>query len=79
MAMAANLESLGKYDEALTTYQRLAAGDPHGFNAPIALLSEVHLLKEKNQIDEARRVCETILTQCRPVRSPAKRRVSCVR
>jgi TolA-binding protein len=65
MAMAANLESLGKRDEALTTYQRLVAEDPKGFSAPIALLSEIHLLKEKNQIEEARRVCETILTQYR--------------
>ncbi len=65
MAMAANLEALGKPDEALTTYQRLATSDPHGFNAPLALLAEVHLLKAKNQIDEARRVCESILTQYR--------------
>ena len=65
MAMAGNLESLGKRDEALTTYQRLAADDPEGFTAPIALLSEIHLLKEKNQIDEARHVCETILTKYR--------------
>ena len=65
MAMAANLESLGKKDEALTMYQRLAANDPHGFSAPIAMISEVPLLKEKNQIEEARRVCETILTQYR--------------
>jgi predicted negative regulator of RcsB-dependent stress response len=65
MAMAGNLESLGKRDEALTTYQRLAADEPEGFTAPIALLSEIHLLKEKNQIDEARHVCETILTKYR--------------
>jgi predicted negative regulator of RcsB-dependent stress response len=65
MAMAANLESLGKRDEALTVYQRLAADDPQGFSAPIALLSEVHILKDKNQSDEARRVCETILTKYR--------------
>lgn len=65
MANAANLESLGKLDEALATYQRVSAGDPHGFNAPLALLAQAHLLKEKNQIEEARRVCETILTQYR--------------
>ena len=65
MAMAANLESLGKRDEALTVYQRLAADDPQGFTAPIALISEVHILKEKNQIEEARRVCEAVLTQYR--------------
>ncbi|MEY2488668.1 MAG: hypothetical protein QOC70_610, partial [Verrucomicrobiota bacterium] len=65
MAMAANLESLGKRDEALAAYQRLAADDPQGFSAPVALISEVHILKEKNQLEEARRVCETILTKYR--------------
>lgn len=65
MAMAANLESLGKRDEALTAYQRLAADDPQGFIAPMALLSEVQILKQKNQIEEARRVCEKIMTQYR--------------
>jgi len=63
MAMAANLESLGKRDEALTMYQRIAADNPQGFTAPLALIATVPLLKEKNQIEEARRVCETIKTQ----------------
>ncbi len=63
MAMAANLESLGKRDEALTMYQRIAADNPQGFTAPLALIATVPLLKEKNQIEEARRVCETIQTQ----------------
>jgi predicted negative regulator of RcsB-dependent stress response len=65
MAMAAILEALGKRDEALAAYQRLAADDPQGFTAPIALISQVHMLKEKNQLDEARQVCETILTKYR--------------
>lgn len=65
MAIAANLESLGKPDEALTTYQRLVASDPHSFNAPLAMISQVHLLKGKNQINEARQVCEKILTDHR--------------
>ncbi|HEV2840794.1 MAG TPA: tetratricopeptide repeat protein [Chthoniobacterales bacterium] len=65
MAIAANLESLGKRDEALTAYQRLAADDAQGFTAPIALLAQVHIFKEKNQIAEARRVCEAIMTQYR--------------
>jgi predicted negative regulator of RcsB-dependent stress response len=63
LAMAGNLEALGKKDEALTTYQRLVSGDPHGFTAPIALFSQIHLFKEKKQIEEARRVCETIKSQ----------------
>jgi hypothetical protein len=32
------------------------------------LYTEIHLLKEKKQIDEARRVCETIMTQYRESR-----------
>ena len=63
LAMAGNLEAMGKKDDALTAYQRLVSGDPHGFTAPIALYSQIHLLKEKKQIEEARRVCETIKSQ----------------
>ena len=65
MALAANLESMKKVDEALDTYRRLAAEHPASFNAPLALLAQVPLLKEKGQIEEARRVCETILSQYR--------------
>lgn len=68
LAMAGNLEALGKKDEALATYQRLATSDPKAFTAPIALFSQIHLLKEKNQIEEARRVCESIITQYRESR-----------
>ncbi|HEY3661854.1 MAG TPA: tetratricopeptide repeat protein [Chthoniobacterales bacterium] len=65
MGVAANLESLGKKDEALSTYQRLATEYPQSFNAPLALLAEVPLLKAKNRIEEARRACETIMSQYR--------------
>jgi predicted negative regulator of RcsB-dependent stress response len=65
LAMAANLESLGKRDEALAAYQRLATDDPQGFSAPFAMISQLHILKEKNQLEEARRLCETILTKYR--------------
>jgi len=65
MAMAANLESMGKNDEALSMYQQIASTYPNSFNAPLALLSQVYLLKSKNQTEEARRVCETILTRYR--------------
>lgn len=71
LAMAGNLEAMGKNDDALTAYQRLVSGDPHGFTAPIALYSQIHLLKEKKQIEEARRVCETIMTQHRESRLAA--------
>lgn len=65
MAMAANLESMGKSDEALAMYQQIASSYPNNFNAPQALLSQVYLLKAKNRPEEARRICETILTQYR--------------
>jgi hypothetical protein len=85
MAMAANLESMGKTDEALAMYQQAAEMDSakeeksfiekikdlfgkqaptqKSFNAPLALISEVRLLKAKNQPDAARHVCETIINQ----------------
>jgi TolA-binding protein len=68
LAMAGNLEALGKKDEALASYQRIVAGDPKGFIASVALYSQIHLLKEKKQIDEARKVCETLMTQYRESR-----------
>ena len=71
LATAGNLEALEKKDEALAAYQRLVAADPHGFTAPVALYSQIHLLKEKKQIEEARRVCETIMTQYRESRLAA--------
>jgi hypothetical protein len=65
MAMAANLDSLGKTDEALTMYQQIASGYPNGYAAPLAMLSQVYILKSKNRNDDARRICETMLTQYR--------------
>jgi tetratricopeptide (TPR) repeat protein len=65
MAMAANLESMGKSDEALAAYQQVASTYPNSYNAPMALLSQVYILKAKNRADDARRICETILTQYR--------------
>jgi predicted negative regulator of RcsB-dependent stress response len=63
MAIAANLESIGKTDEALSRYRQIAAKYSTSFNAPVSLISAVRLLKAKNQFDEARRVCETIINQ----------------
>ena len=65
MAMAANLEAMGKQDEALATYQQIASANAGNFNAPMALIEQVHILQEKNRIDDARRICETIMTQYR--------------
>src|SRR5215471_4300835 len=53
MAMAANLESMGKSDQALAMYQQIAMTYPNSFNAPMALLAQVYILKGKNRNDEA--------------------------
>jgi len=47
MALAANLELMGKTDEALSTYQQVASLYQNSFNAPLALLAEVYLLSEQ--------------------------------
>lgn len=65
MAMATNLESLGKSDEALSMYAQVATAFPKSYIAPFALLAQVELLKARGRIDEARRVCEAIMTQYR--------------
>ena len=65
MAMAANLEAMGKEDEALATYQQIASANAGSFNAPMALIEQVRILQEKNRIDDAKRICETIMTQYR--------------
>ena len=63
MGIAANFDSLGRPDDALETYRRIAADHSKSFNAPLALISQIPLLKAKGQIDEARRVAETVMTQ----------------
>jgi len=65
MAIAANLESMGKADEALIMYQQIASAYPNSYAAPLAMLSQVYILKAKNRNDDARRICETMLTQYR--------------
>ncbi len=65
MAMAANLQAMGKEDEAFATYQQIASANVPGFNAPMALIEQVHILQEKGKTEDARRICETIMTQYR--------------
>jgi TolA-binding protein len=63
MAMAGNLDSMGKTDEALAMYQQIASAYPNGYTAPLAMLSQIYILKAKNRNDDARRICENVLTQ----------------
>lgn len=65
IAMAGNLESMGKTDEALAMYQQVAITYPKSFNAPMALISTMYLLKAKGRNDEALQTCEKILTDYR--------------
>jgi tetratricopeptide (TPR) repeat protein len=65
MAMAANLDSMGKTDEALAKYQQIAADYPNSYTAPLAMLSQVYILKAKNRNDDALHICEAMLTQYR--------------
>ena len=65
MAMAANLESLGKQEEALAMYQLIASTSAGSFNAPHALLAQARILQAKDRIEDARRICETIMTKYR--------------
>jgi len=65
MAMAANLVAMGKDDEALAIYQQVASKYANTYGGPLALISQVPLLKAKNRTDEARRVCEEMLTKYR--------------
>ena len=41
MAMAANLDSRGKTDEALAMYQQIASAYPNSYAGPLAMLSQV--------------------------------------
>ncbi|MDQ2659155.1 MAG: tetratricopeptide repeat protein [Verrucomicrobiota bacterium] len=65
MAMAANLDSMGKANEALALYRAIAAGYPQNYNASTALLMQAQFLKHDGKNEEAQRVCETIMAQYR--------------
>jgi len=65
MAMAANQQAMGKEDEAFATYQQVASANVAGFNAPMALIEQVHILQAKGKAEDARRICETIMMQYR--------------
>ena len=46
-------------------YQQIASAYPNSYAAPLAMLSQVYILKSQNRNDDARRICETMLTQYR--------------
>jgi len=63
--MAANLDSMGKTDQALAMYQKIASDYSKSYVAPLAMLLQVYILKAKNRNDDARRITENILSQYR--------------
>ena len=65
MGMAANLDAMGKHDEAVAAYQQIATSHSGSFNAPLALLAQARILQASGRIDEARRICETVMMQYR--------------
>src|SRR5215468_1281793 len=65
MIMAENLQGMGKEEEDFAPYQKLGSDNVLGFNAPMALIEQVHILQEKGKTEDARRICETIMTQYR--------------
>ena len=58
LAIGANLESMGKTDEALALYQQVASAYPNTYAAPLAMISQVYILKTKDRNEDARRICE---------------------
>jgi len=65
MAIASNIEAMGKPDEALATYRKIASSYPRDFLAPLAMLSQVRLLQAKGAIEEARTICGNVKDQYR--------------
>jgi tetratricopeptide (TPR) repeat protein len=63
VAIAANDESLGRNDEALSIYQQVASSFPKSYVAPYAMISQMRLLRAKGQDEAARLVAEKILTE----------------
>ena len=63
MSMAANLDAMGKHDEAVAAYPQIASTYPGSFTAPLALVAEAQVLQFQNREQDARRVCETVMTQ----------------
>ena len=62
-ALAADLESAGKIDEALTAYQRLSSFGTKSAFAPLALIGQARVLNLQGKPDDARRALESVQQQ----------------
>ena len=62
-ALAADLETAGKLDEALAAYQRLGSFGSKSAFAPLAFIGQARVLNAQGKPDEARRALETVQQQ----------------
>lgn len=62
-SLAATQEMQGKQDEALSTYQKVSTTFATSFSAPVALLGQARIFKEKGKTDEARRLFDQVINQ----------------
>ncbi|MEO6786800.1 MAG: tetratricopeptide repeat protein [Chthoniobacteraceae bacterium] len=59
-ALAASLETAGKYDEALTAYQQFASAHGRSAFAPLAFIGQARVLMALHRTEEAQKVLESV-------------------
>lgn len=62
-SLAFSLEAQGKSEEALSTLQKVAATYPTSFAAPVALMAQARIYKARNEIAQAKRIYEQVVSQ----------------
>jgi tetratricopeptide (TPR) repeat protein len=62
-SLAFCLEAQGKSEEALSTLQKVAATYPTSFAAPVALMAEARIFTERNDVAQAKRIYEQVVSQ----------------
>lgn len=64
-SLAATLEMQGKSDEALSAYQKVSTTFATSFSAPVALLGQARIFKQKGKAEDARRLYDQVINQFR--------------
>ena len=59
-ALAASLETAGKYEEALTAYQQFGAAHGRSAFAPLAIIGQARVLMSLNRTEEAQKALESV-------------------
>jgi TolA-binding protein len=62
-SLAVTQEAQGKQDEALSTYQKVSTTFATSFSAPIALLAQGRIFKEKGKTEDAKRIYDQVISQ----------------